>query len=62
MATASVAKTFDLATSERDLVVRALATHHALVKRSINSERDASVKEIRQRELDAVDALSLRFR
>ena len=62
MAATPVSKTFDLSASERELVVRALTTLAGVTKRAINAELNGSVKEIRQGELNAVEALALRFR
>lgn len=63
MATATpVTKTYELSNSERDLVVAALRTHAAMIKRAINVELDSSIKEIRFGHLHAAEALVLRFR
>lgn len=62
MATTPVSKDFEVSSSERADVVRALQTLRASVSRSLNTERDEDVKRIREAELVRLDALVLRFR
>lgn len=62
MATSPVSKDFELSATEKALLIDAIGTHRAVLRRAYNAEKIPEIQEFRAVKIRECDALEARFR